>query len=65
MPPTRTKNSTAPAPQGSRLSNAPTLADVAREAGVSGMAASSALNGGRRGSARVSAETRERVPARG
>jgi DNA-binding LacI/PurR family transcriptional regulator len=40
---------------------APTLFDVARAAGVSEMAASSALNGGRRGSARVSAETRERV----
>jgi len=37
--------------------------DVARAAGVSEMAASSALNGGRRGSARVSAETRERVLA--
>ncbi|HEX6703814.1 MAG TPA: LacI family DNA-binding transcriptional regulator [Albitalea sp.] len=37
--------------------------DVALAAGVSEMAASSALNGGRRGSARVSAETRERVLA--
>ncbi|HEV8692256.1 MAG TPA: LacI family DNA-binding transcriptional regulator [Ideonella sp.] len=36
---------------------------MARAAGVSEMAASSALNGGRRGSARVSAETRERVLA--
>lgn len=44
-----------------RRGNAPTLLDVARAAGVSEMAASSALNGGRRGSARVSAETRERV----
>lgn len=41
----------------------PTLADVARAAGVSEMAASSALNGGRRGSARVSVETRECVLA--
>lgn len=41
---------------------AATLADVAREAGVSKMAASSALNGGQN-SARVSAETRERVMA--
>ena len=39
------------------------MKDVARAAGVSEMAASSALNGGRRGSARVSAETRERVLA--
>ncbi|HEY8974940.1 MAG TPA: LacI family DNA-binding transcriptional regulator [Burkholderiaceae bacterium] len=39
------------------------MVDVARAAGVSEMAASSALNGGRRGSARVSAETRERVLA--
>jgi len=37
--------------------------DVARAAGVSEMAASSALNGGRRGSARVSAQTCERVLA--
>jgi len=37
------------------------MKDVARAAGVSEMAASSALNGGRRGSVRVSAETRERV----
>ena len=37
--------------------------DVALAAGVSEMAASSALNGGRRGSARVSVETRERVLA--
>ncbi|RZL40596.1 MAG: LacI family transcriptional regulator [Rubrivivax sp.] len=40
----------------------PTLADVAREAGVSDVAASCALNGAR-GSTRVSAETRERVLA--
>lgn len=40
----------------------PTLADVAREAGVSAVAASCALNGGN-GSTRVSAETRERVLA--
>jgi LacI family transcriptional regulator len=39
------------------------MKDVARAAGVSEMAASSALNGGRRGSVRVSAETRERVLA--
>ncbi|MFG6488466.1 LacI family DNA-binding transcriptional regulator [Roseateles sp. BYS78W] len=45
-----------------RRSSLPTLADVAREAGVSKMAASSALNGGQN-SARVSAETRERVMA--
>jgi DNA-binding LacI/PurR family transcriptional regulator len=46
-----------------RRGDVPTLVDVARAAGVSEMAASSALNGGRRGSARVSAETRERVLA--
>jgi len=45
-----------------RGGNVPTLADVAREAGVSKMAASYALNGGR-SSAGVSAETRERVLA--
>jgi LacI family transcriptional regulator len=43
-----------------RRRNVPTLADVAREAGVSDVAASCALNGGG-GSTRVSAETRERV----
>ena len=53
-----------PTPQKTRRRrDAPTLLDVARAAGVSEMAASSALNGGRRGSARVSAETRERVLA--
>jgi DNA-binding LacI/PurR family transcriptional regulator len=46
-----------------RRSDAPTLLDVAHAAGVSDMAASSALNGGRRGSARVSAATCERVLA--
>lgn len=51
-----------PPHSGRRRSGLPTLADVAREAGVSEMAASSALNG-RRSSARVSAETRERVLA--
>ncbi|WP_457442530.1 LacI family DNA-binding transcriptional regulator [Roseateles sp. P5_E4] len=40
----------------------PTLADVAREAGVSSAAASSALSGAK-GSTRVSVETRERVLA--
>ncbi len=55
--------SDAPPRSTRRRSDAPTLADVARAAGVSDMAASSALNGGRRGSARVSAETRERVLA--
>jgi LacI family transcriptional regulator len=40
----------------------PTLADVAREAGVSDVAASCALNDGK-GSTRVSVETRERVLA--
>lgn len=49
-------------PKTRRAGKAPTLADVAREAGVSKMAASSALNGGQN-SARVSAETRERVMA--
>jgi DNA-binding LacI/PurR family transcriptional regulator len=53
----------ATVPKTRARSEAPTLADVARAAGVSEMAASSALNGGRRGSARVSAETRERVLA--
>jgi LacI family transcriptional regulator len=46
-----------------RRSDAPTLLDVARAAGVSEAAASSALNGGRRSSARVSAETCKRVMA--
>jgi LacI family transcriptional regulator len=46
-----------------RRSDAPTLVDVARAAGVSEMAASSVLNAGYRGSARVSVETRERVLA--
>lgn len=46
-----------------RRSNAPTLLDVARAAGVSEAAASTALNGGRRSSARVSGETCERVLA--
>ena len=54
--------STSP-PKRRRGGTAPTLVDVARAAGVSEMAASSALNGGRRGSARVSVETRERVLA--
>jgi len=45
-----------------RPGGVPTLADVAREAGVSKMAASAALNGNQ-GSSRVSAETRERVMA--
>lgn len=58
-----TSKSSPPTPRKTRRSsNAPTLADVARAAGVSEMAASSALNGGR-GSARVSAQTRERVLA--
>lgn len=50
------------APKSPRPGKPPTLADVARAAGVSKMAASSALNGGQN-SARVSAETRERVLA--
>jgi DNA-binding LacI/PurR family transcriptional regulator len=54
----------APAsPRKRRRGSAPTLVDVACAAGVSEMAASTALNGGRRGSARVSPETRERVLA--
>jgi len=52
----------APAKTRRRRSSLPTLADVAREAGVSEMAAWSALNGGG-SSARVSSETRERVVA--
>lgn len=63
MPPSRPKPSSDKSSKPRRASSAPTLADVARAAGVSEMAASSALNGGRRGSARVSAETRERVLA--
>ena len=63
MPPSRPKPSSDKSSKPRRASGAPTLADVARAAGVSQMAASSALNGGRRGSARVSAETRERVLA--
>src|SRR5207247_11215329 len=50
-------------PKTSRRGDAPTRKDGARAAGVSEMAASSALNGGRRGSVRVSVETRERVLA--
>ncbi len=49
-------------PLKSRRHKLPTLADVAREAGVSGAAASSALSGAK-GSIRVSVETRERVLA--
>jgi ferredoxin len=49
-------------PTKSRRHKLPTLADVAREAGVSDVAASCALNGAK-GSTRVSAETRERVLA--
>ena len=52
----------AATPKTRRRSDVPTLADVAREAGVSDVAASCALNGGK-GSTRVSAETRERVLA--
>lgn len=62
MPSPKPKPSAEPPPKPRRRS-APTLLDVAREAGVSEMAASSALNGGRRGSARVSAQTCERVLA--
>jgi LacI family transcriptional regulator len=51
-----------PQPKTRRVARAATLADVAHAAGVSKMAASSALNGGQN-SARVSAETRERVMA--
>ncbi|MDR7267424.1 DNA-binding LacI/PurR family transcriptional regulator [Pelomonas saccharophila] len=61
MPDSKPKPAEAPA-KILRRSSLPTLADVAREAGVSKMAASSALNGGQN-SARVSAETRERVLA--
>ncbi|KQV45810.1 hypothetical protein ASC95_27390 [Pelomonas sp. Root1217] len=49
-------------PPKSRRHKLPTLADVAREAGVSGAAVSAALSGAK-GSTRVSAETRERVLA--
>ena len=49
-------------PPNSRRHKLPTLADVAREAGVSDVAASCALNGAK-GSTRVSVETRERVLA--
>jgi LacI family transcriptional regulator len=51
-----------PALKARRPGSMPTLADVAREAGVSKMAASAALNGNQ-GSSRVSAETRDRVMA--
>jgi LacI family transcriptional regulator len=61
--PTSKPKSPATPPKARRRGDAPTLLDVARAAGVSEMAASSALNGGRRGSARVSAETCERVLA--
>jgi len=63
VPTSKPKSVPAIVPKTRGRSAAPTLADVARAAGVSEMAASSALNGGRRGSARVSAETRERVLA--
>jgi DNA-binding LacI/PurR family transcriptional regulator len=63
VPTSKLPPSSAKPPKPRRRSGAPTLADVARAAGVSEMAASSALNGGRRGSARVSAETCERVLA--
>jgi LacI family transcriptional regulator len=49
-------------PTKGRRHKLPTLADVAREAGVSDVAASCALNAGK-GSTRVSVETRERVLA--
>lgn len=51
-----------PDPKRPGASKAPTLADVARMAGVSQMAVSAALRGGR-SSTRVSAQTRERVLA--
>jgi len=63
VPPSKLKTPATTTPKTRRRGDAPTLVDVAREAGVSEMAASSALNGGRRGSARVSEETRERVMA--
>lgn len=63
VPTPKPKPARATPPKRRRRSDAPTLMDVARAAGVSEMAASSALNGGRRGSARVSAQTRERVLA--
>ena len=62
MPTSKPKPPATP-PKTRRRSDAPTLLDVARAAGVSEAAASSALNGGRRSSARVSAETCERVLA--
>ncbi|XHS77810.1 LacI family DNA-binding transcriptional regulator [Burkholderiaceae bacterium UC74_6] len=45
-----------------KVGHAATLADVGREAGVSAMAASAVLNGGKTNS-RISAETRERIVA--
>jgi LacI family transcriptional regulator len=60
--PNVTSKPSDPQAKSRRPAKAPTLADVARAAGVSKMAASSALNGGQN-SARVSAETRERVMA--
>ncbi|HJV60381.1 MAG TPA: LacI family DNA-binding transcriptional regulator [Albitalea sp.] len=63
VPTSKPKPSIAAPQKSRRRSDAPTLVDVARAAGVSEMAASSALNGGRRGSARVSVQTRERVLA--
>jgi DNA-binding LacI/PurR family transcriptional regulator len=61
--PTSKPTSRETPPKTRRRSDAPTLLDVARAAGVSEAAASSALSGGRRSSARVSAETCERVLA--
>jgi LacI family transcriptional regulator len=63
VPDSKTSPAVTTPPKTRRRADAPTLLDVARAAGVSEMAASSALNGGRRGSARVSAETCERVVA--
>ena len=62
MPNSTPKPHVAASPKPRRRSNAVTLADVAREAGVSQVAVSAVLNGVKT-SARTSAETRARVIA--
>lgn len=62
MPTSTPKPHAAASPKPRRRGHAPTLADVAREAGVSQVAVSAVLNGAKT-SARTSAETRARVMA--
>ena len=62
VPASTPKSSPSPSPKPRRRSDVATLADVAREAGVSVMAASVVLNGAK-SATRTSAETRARVIA--